>query len=623
MMDRIREGTNGLVVKIILSLIIFSFVFAGVGSYLVGGTQSVAAKVGDREISRNEFEQVYQNERNRMQSQLGEYFSTLLGDPQYVQQLRQNILDRMVNDVLLEQRASTLGLRISDAQIRQTIVTMPSFQSNGAFDKDVYAAALRRAGYTPDSFAEYLRQDMTRTQLISALQSSDFALPSEVTLQGELETQQREIRTITLDVAKFAEKADITEQDVQTYYDENQDQFMRPEQVKVAYIELSGANLKSQVEVTDADADKYYQESLDKYSTAEKRKVSHIMVEGDDEARAQSLLDRLNAGEEFAAVAKDSSDDTFSAQDGGALDWFERGVMDPAFEDAAYALTEAGDVSGLVKSEFGYHIIQLDDIETPTIKPFSEVKAEIISQLQDEKAADRFYELQTTLAEVAFEMPDSLDDAAQAIDATVSTTDFFARGAAPQVLATPAVQQAIFSPEVREDGLNSDVIEIAPEHVIVVRVEDFRDETILPLEEVNGDVQARLAQSKGEQAALTLSQDALSALNAGSGDEFLKENELAFGESEVINRRAPLANDVFRLVKPEQGNPVYGQAKDYAGNIVLVSLDKVITEADDATQEQVAASLVRTQTQLELSATLEVLRSDETISFPLLEESVN
>lgn len=623
MMDRIREGTNGLVVKIILSLIIFSFVFAGVGSYLVGGTQSVAAKVGDREISRNEFEQVYQNERNRMQSQLGEYFSTLLGDPQYVQQLRQNILDRMVNDVLLEQRASTLGLRISDEQIRQTIVTMPSFQNNGAFDKDVYAAALRRAGYTPDSFAEYLRQDMTRTQLISALQSSDFALPSEIALQGELETQQREIRTITLDVAKFAENADISEQDIQAYYDENQEQFMRPEQVKVAYIELSGNTLKSQVKVTDAEADDYYLESLDKYSTAEKRKVSHIMVEGDDEARAQSLLDRVNAGEDFAAVAKESSDDTFSAQDGGALDWFERGVMDPAFEDAAYQLTAVGDISGLVKSEFGYHIIQLDDIEKPTIKPFSEVKAEIIAQLQDEKAADRFYELQTTLAEVAFEKPDSLDDAAQAINAAVSTTEFFARGGAPEVLSAPAVQQAIFSPEVREDGLNSEVIEIAPEHVIVVRVEDFRDETILPLEEVNGDVQARLAQSKGEQAALTLSQDALSALNSGSGEEFLKQNELVFGESEVINRRAPLASDVFRFVKPEEGNSVYGQAKDYAGNIVLVSLDKVITEADEAAQEQVAASLVRTQTQLELSATLEVLRSDETISFPLLEESVN
>ncbi|MCG7495825.1 peptidylprolyl isomerase [Vibrio sp. Of7-15] len=623
MMDRIREGTNGLAVKIILSLIIFSFVFAGVGSYLVGGTQSIAAKVGDREISRNEFEQVYQNERNRMQSQLGEYFSTLLGDPQYVQQLRQNILDRMVNDVLLEQRASTLGLRISDEQIRQTIVTMPSFQNNGAFDKDVYAAALRRAGYTPDSFAEYLRQDMTRTQLISALQSSDFALPSEIALQGELETQQREIRTITLDVAKFAENADISEQDIQAYYDENQEQFMRPEQVKVAYIELSGNTLKSQVKVTDAEADDYYLESLDKYSTAEKRKVSHIMVEGDDEARAQSLLDRVNAGEDFAAVAKDSSDDTFSAQDGGALDWFERGVMDPAFEDAAYDLAAAGDVSGLVKSEFGYHIIKLDDIEKPTTKPFSEVKAEIIAQLQDEKAVDRFYELQTTLAEVAFEMPDSLDDAALAIDATVSKTEFFARGGAPEVLSAPAVQQAIFSPEVREDGLNSEVIEIAPEHVIVVRVEEFRDETILPLEEVNGDVQARLAQSKGEQAALTLSQAALSALNSGSGEAFLKDNELAFGESEVINRRAPLANDVFRFVKPEQGQPVYGQAKDYAGNIVLVSLDKVITEADEAAQEQVAASLVRTQTQLELSATLEVLRSDETISFPLLEEAVN
>ena len=190
MMDRLREGASSIAVKIILGIIILSFVFAGVGSYIVGGGNNSAAKVGNTEIGRGEFEQAYQNERNRMQAQLGDYFSNLLADPSYVATFRKSVLDRMVNDLLLEQHAQSLGLRVSDQQVRNMIVDMPQFQVEGKFDQEVYQATLRRAGFSPDSFAEYLRRDLVRNQLLSAIQGSDFSLEGEVEADDSLQARE-------------------------------------------------------------------------------------------------------------------------------------------------------------------------------------------------------------------------------------------------------------------------------------------------------------------------------------------------------------------------------------------------------------------------------------------------
>ncbi|MDD9195636.1 peptidylprolyl isomerase [Aliivibrio sp. S3MY1] len=618
MMDRIREGSTGLVVKIILGLIIFSFVFAGVGSYLVGGSQPLAAKVGEREITRNDFEQVYQNERNRMQSQLGEYFSTLLGDPAYVEQFRKSVLDRMVNDALLDNQAQNLGLRVSDEQIRQAIISMPQFQKDGKFDEEIYNISLRRAGFSSDSFAEYLRQDLVRNQLILALESTEFTLDNEVQAQGVLEAQQREIRTITLDTAEFAKKATVTGEEIQTYYDENKQQFVRPEQVKVSYIELSGNALKEQAPITDEEIQTYYNQNKDKYSTQEKREVSHILING-DEADANAVLARLDAGEDFATVAKEESQDIPTAKEGGSLGWIERGVIDPEFEDAAFQLVNIGDHSGIVKSVFGYHIIQLDGIEEPKTKALTEVSAEIKTFLVDEHAADAFYSLQSELAEKAFESPDSLDDAAETVNAKIVTTDFFSQTDAPEVLSNSFVLQAIYSPEVKEDGLNSDVIEIAPEHIVVVRVEDVREEMVLPLDEVKAAVVARLSQSKGEQKALDLAQSVLSALDKGEVN-YLLDNGLSFTKARMITRADELANDVYRLQKPEQGQSTYAQVMDRRGNHVIVALDGVLELSNDAMAEQVSTRLLRTQTQQDLTATLDTLKASSDISYPLLEQ---
>lgn len=614
MMDRLREGVNSIAVKIILGLIILSFVFAGVGSYIVGGNNNAAAKVGNTEIARGEFEMAYQNERNRMQAQLGDYFSQMLADPAYVESFRKSVLDRMINDVLLDQQAEALGLRISDAQVRSMILDMPQFQSNGKFDQEIYQSSLRRAGFSPDSFAEYMRRELVREQLLNALQTSEFTLPGEVQSEGKLFTQTRDVRTITIDLNEFAKKVDLTDEEIQAFYKANPEMFTRPEQVKVAYIELSADELKKQIQISDEDVKKYYDEHLDKYSTEEQRRVAHILVEGDDETKAQAILDELNGGADFAKLAEEKSDDFGSAENGGDLGWIERDVMDPAFEEAAFALKNPGDMTGLVKSDFGYHIIKLEELKGAVAKPFSEVAAEIKQEMVDQKAVDQFYELQNELEKVAFEYPDSLDDASKAVGQKVKTTDFISQVDAPEVLKNQAVMQAILSPEVKEDGLNSEAIEVAPEHIIVVRVEDARDETVLPLADVKDQVVAELSRVKGEQGAIELGTKVVASLKDGNKD-ILTENNLAFGEQESVDRRSPLAATVFAMAKPEGDKPVYGQSKDREGNVVVVELDAVNAELDSALEEQVAIQMQRASSQQDLTSVIAVLRANTDIEY--------
>ncbi|MFH0256421.1 peptidylprolyl isomerase [Vibrio rumoiensis] len=618
MMDRLREGVNGIAVKIILVLIILSFVFAGVSSYLVGGGSNAAAKVGNTTIERNAFEQAYQNERNRMQSQMGDYFSTLMGDQQYVQTFRKSVLDRMINDVLLEQYAQSLGLRVSDEQVSQLILTMPQFQTNGKFDQDIYAATLRRAGFSADSFAEYLRKDMLRNQVVSAVQNSEFTLDDEVTQQSQLLTQTRDIQTITLNVSDFSKKAQVTDEELQSYYKAHSENYERPEQMKVAYVELSAEQLKKSVKVTDEDAQAYYQDHLDKYSTKEQRKVRHILIK-DDEAKAETLLATLKAGADFATVAKENSEDVGSAKQGGDLGWMEKGVMDPAFEEAAFALKAKGDISEVVKSDFGYHIIQLEDDKAAEAKPYSEVAADIKAELVDEKAVEQFYKLQTKLESVAFESPDSLDESAKVAGQKIQTTDFISQADAPEVLKVPAVAQALESSDVKQEGMNSEVLEVAPEHVIVVRVNDVREETVLPFEEVKAQVQAQLLATKGEQDALELASKVVASLKKGD-ESILASNQLSFADEQNIDRRSPLAQNVFALPHPQDGVATYGQTKDENGNIVIVKLNKVTSGSDAQFEQQIASQLLRMNNQQDLEVILNSLRKSTSIEYKAIEQ---
>lgn len=619
MMERLREGVNSIAVKIILGLIILSFIFAGVGGYMAGGGNMVAAKVGNAEISRSEFELAYQNERNRMQSQLGDYFATLLADPTYVAALRRSVLDNMVNDVLLEQYAQSLGLRVTDEHIRETILTMPEFQSNGQFDNNIYQSALRRAGFTPDGFAEYLRSNLMREQLVLALQASKFTLTGEVEVLSQIIAQSREIQTVTLAIDDFLPGVNLTEQEIEQYYQLNDERYLRPEQMKIAYLELSAQQIKRAISVSDDEAKAYYDANLTKYASPEQRKVSHIMIQGDDSVTAQGILDKLLNGADFSQLAIEKSQDIGSAADGGQLGWIERDTMDPAFDSAAFALQTVGEFSGLVKSDFGYHIIRLDELKAPVIKPFADVAAEIVTELQAQQAIDKFYQLQTELERVAFESPDSLDEAARATGLTVAHTDFVSMSELPSVLATPRVIQALQLPDVKEDGLNSDAIEVAPEHIVVVRVEQTRPEIILPLTEVRDQIVANLSYQKAQQQATELAESILTSLNAGDAS-VLDSHELTFSAPEFVDRSSVLADVVFTMPKPQNGQVTYTQGKDSQGNIVVIALNKVTSEVDPELNQQIAAQLSRLSWQESIEGILATLRQNTKIQYFTLEQ---
>ncbi|OOE50938.1 peptidylprolyl isomerase [Salinivibrio kushneri] len=620
MMERIREGTNSLAVKIILSLIIFSFAFAGVGSYLAGGSNPPAATVGDKEISRAELDRAYQNERARMQQQAGEQFNQLLGNPEYVKRFRQNILDRMINDLLLEQAASDLGLRVSDAQVKAAIRAMPQFRQGGQFNNDRYQAALRQTGMSADEFANYMRTDLMRQQLVNGLQSSGFVLPSELESLYRLEAQSRQVRTITLPVDDFAEQVTLTDDELEAYYQAHRDDYIQPRMVKVAYVELTGEGLANEVQISDDAIATYYQENQSQYGSQERRKVSHILIEGtgdEAKAKAQQALERLNQGDAFSALAKEMSDDTFSAEQGGSLDWIEPSVMDPAFEKAAYALSEKGDISGLVQSDFGYHIIRLDDIDPADVTPLAEVKDDIRSELQQARAADRFYAQSTTLAEVAFEEANGLEPAADAVNGKVQYTDYFALDAATGLMARPQIQQALDSYDVRENGLNSELIELSGEHAIVVRLDDVKPEKQLSFADVKEQVRETLAAEKGQEQAKETAGDLIAQLEE-SGE--LTESDYTFSASMTLNRvsqQQAVAELAFSLPQPASETASYGVTQNRQGDVVVVALDKVVTPEVPAIspQSQMAARVQRAMSNTSLSATLQALREDVDVTY--------
>ncbi len=622
MMERLRDGANSLVVKIILGLIILSFVFAGVGGYVTGGSVAPAAEVGGVEISRSQFEQAYQNERQQMLSQGGDFFTSLLSDPTYLAQFRKNVLDRMVDQALLDQQAQALGLRVSQAQIIEQIRAIPAFTNNGIFNNDQYLATLRRAGLTPEQFAQYIRQDIERQYLVDALQSSEFVLNNELNTFYQLEGQERRVRTLVVPVDDFAKNITPTEAEKKAYYDTHSAQFMRPEQYKISYIELSGKTIADNTEILEEDAKAYYDANLANYGAPEKRTVSHIMIEAssaDAKEKATALLQKLNEGADFATLAKENSEDTFSAAEGGQLDEFEKGVMDPAFESAAFDLAQVGDLSEVVESEFGYHIIKLDGINKPDVKAYEAVKDDIFAQLKQQKAAEQFYALSTQMANKAFEVEDNLEEAAAVVNAKINVTDFVGLNALPGVLANPTVIQALQKPEVMDEGLNSELVEILPEHVLVLRIEESRPETILPFEEVEPQITQILKGIEGEKLAKALV-DSLETDLAKGEQKSLTDSGYVFSEVRTLKRDSSereIAQLAFTMPVVKD-NPVFASVRALNGDYILVALDEINTpEKEEAALQQMSERVQSNYANADIASVINQLKENTDVTYSL------
>ncbi|MBT81862.1 MAG: peptidylprolyl isomerase [Alteromonadaceae bacterium] len=625
MLERIREGSQGPWAMIIIGLVVLSFVFAGVGSYLNSSGETVAATVNGEEIGLNELERAYQSQRSRMESQYGESVSALFADEGYMQQFRRGVLDSLIDEKLVEQKARELGLRVGDDQIRDTIRSMPEFQLGGQFNNDRYLALLRQNGYQPSDFRDFLRTQLTREQLTRALGVSDFALPGEARRVFDLQAQTRDARYVVVDAAPFADEVEISDADIQGYYDANITSFDTEEKVSVAYVKLSVDDLKGDVTVSDDDVSAWYEENKDQYRDEEQRRVSHILIEtGDDEAAAkaktEALLAEIKGGADFATVAEENSEDSFSAENGGDLDYITPGMMDDAFDSAVFSLKNVGDVTDVVKTEFGFHIIKLTDLKPETIKPFSDVAGEIRENLITEKATDRFYELQSRMAEVAFEVPDTLDEVAAIANTSIETTPLFTRNDVPAEIDNPQVVSDVFSPELIEEQVNSDLIELDARTVMVVRVNEHEAQRTKSLDEVKESITASLRSEKAQQAAQDWTEAQLAQLESGNDiADSLSARSLDWENVENVNRgdqQLPrnLLDTLFTLA------PAEGKSRRVAllgsGDVALIELTAVHAPeaADDATVSAIRQRLAQANSQSTYAAFVKALRDEADVT---------
>lgn len=578
MMDNLRAAANHVVLKIILALIILSFVLTGVGNYLIGGSGDYAAKVNGQTIERAQLEQAFQSERSRMQQQLGDQFSALAGNEGYMQQMRRQVLSQLIDNMLLDQYAKKLGLAVSDDQIKDAIRKAPYFQTNGQFDNAKYLDLIGRMGYTADNFAQSMRQQLVNQQLIQAFGESGFVLPSESQAMAALVLQERDVRLATIDLKALQAKQSAGDDELKAYYDQNKNSFIAPEQVKVSYIPLDAASMQDKVKVSEEDISAYYDQHKSSYGQPERKNYSVIQLK--TEAEANAVLDELKKGADFATLAKEKSTDIISRRTGGELGWLEPETTADELKQAN--LTEKGQLSGVVKSSVGFLIVRLNDIEPEKVKPLSEVHDAIAKQVQQEKAVDAYYALQQKVSEAATSDNESLASAEEAAGVKATQSDWFTRDNIPAALNFKPVVQAIFDGSLIGEngapGSNSDVITVDGDRAFVVRVSGHKPEGIEPFDQVKDRVAELVKRNKAVQEAKLQGEKLLVELKQGKGDEVMKAAGLSFGAVQKM-ARAPedsqLVESVFALPHPQDGKPVYGMSQDRQDNVVLIALDAV------------------------------------------------
>lgn len=625
MLERIREGSQGPLAMTIVGLIIISFAVTGVGSYLGSSSAEAAATVNGEDITVSEVENAYNNQRRQMEAQYGESVAAAFANESYLQNFKAQVLQQLISQKLVEQQANNIGLRVSNEQIKKTIFDIDQFKIAGQFDNETFKAVLQRQGFTPASFREYLRNQMTTEQLSEAITSSSFSLDEEVAAVLKLQQQTRTAKTIEISSSNFSEDVTVSEEEVNQYYQANLSDFDTQEQVKLSYVSLSVDNLMANESVTPEEVRANYEENITAYQTPEKRRVSHILIEfGDNEKAAKAAAEEVlllvkTEGADFAAIASERSMDIVSAEAGGDLDYIERGDWSEAFEDAVFSLEKAGDISELVKTEFGFHIVKLTEYTPIVTTPFDEVQAELSEVMLKDKAMDSFFAYQEQVASAAFESPDSLVAVSELTNRPIIETAFFENLNYPAAVDYPQVENVAFSDSLIEQGLNSEVLQVTDEMIMVVRAVDHKPQRTLALEEVKASIVNQLTAEKTQQAAVDWAESVKAGLmNGESVDEKLAEKSLEWNMVENLPRfggELPLEmnNAIFKLAPVDQQN--VSVVKLSSGNVGIVVLTSVQSATELKPEDLTSAKqgLARNESNRAYSNFVEALKSDADI----------
>lgn len=626
MLDQFRERAGRWVVGIILALLILSFSLWGIGSYFQPSGNAAVARVGEQEIGLTELQRAMQAETDRYRELLGDSYRPGMIDQSLV---REQALRREVDRRLVEHDAHERALAVGDDALARFITGNEAFQGSSGFDQQRYLDLLRARGMSVAEFENQMRAALLTEQIERGVAQSAFVTAGEVDALARLWFETRDLRVATLAREQYLPAENPTDEAVQAYYSAHASEFQTPERVRVAYLLLDPTAVAAEVTITDADIKADYQARLAEYTRPERRAVRHILravpsdaaPEAAEAARAQAaaITAKLRGGAEFAGLARSDSQDAGSARQGGALGTYTRGTLDAALDEAAFAL-EPGTVSDPVRSDFGWHVLTAEVVQTGQVQPLGAVRTAIAERLRQERAQELVRARAEDLGRLAFEHPDSLDPAAQATGLPVLRTEMFVRGGGQDLAGVPAFNAAAFSDAVLTEGLNSEPIDLGDGRYAVLRLDEHEAAAPIALDTVRAEIVTRLNAEAAAGAARAAGEAYLEALTAGSAPDALTGSgpKPEWTTLAAVPREgrggipAEIVERAFSLPRPRDGKVGYAGVPLASGDYALVGVTAAQTDprsADAGQRGQLREALVQLRRQSALGGYLATLRA--------------
>ena len=558
MLQNIRDNSQGTIAKIIVGFIIITFALFGIESIVaLGNSEPAPVTVNGVDIQEMEILRLVEMQKNRFRQQFGDSYDESLFNDGF---LRQSAIEQLIEQKVAVTQARKLGGYVSTQSIDQAILAAPEFQQDGQFSSDRFKMILRRSALTPLAYRAVLEEQSLVTQLQLGTGLTDTALPYEVERQLALNNEQRDYEYVVFNASELKNDIQLTDEEIQNYYQANKERFQTEEQVAVDYVVLNKADLRADIDVDEEEIDFFYQEYLDQINETEERKSSHILIEVTDErnedaaeALAQQLSEKAKAGEDFAALAKQYSDDIGSKNLGGDLGFNTRGGFIAEFDDALYAMEE-GQISAAVQSEFGYHVIKLDAIRKPAVLSRAEKETDIVAEIKASQLTELFAEQTEALAAAAFEN-DNIENLVannSRLGLKAQNTGLFSRSQGKGIAVNSAVRTAAFDEKVLADRELSDVIEVSADQVVVIGLSKLVEPAVKPLARVKNQIESQLLTEKANQLATAKAESLVTNLMANLATEKTSINWIqvkAATFSNPVNAPAELNTAVFTLPK--------------------------------------------------------------------------
>jgi len=619
MLDKFRSYAQTKAAQVILALVLIPFALFGIDSYLnQAGNNLSIAKVDGYKIALPEYNRAIENVRNRMMSE-GKKVDPAMFDSF---EFKESVVDGLITKQLINNDIKKSQFKITDQQLSQYIIGMPDFQKDGKFSQELYDKVLQNNQLNPKKFEESIRNDLLIQQVRDGLQKLTFIPPNNLTETLKATSQQREVTVAEFKTKEYMAKANISEKDMQAFYEQNKSKFLAPEQVKAEFVVFSLTSILPSITVSEDEVKAFYKTNADKYQNQQQREASHILIAASKnaapaekakaKAKAEDVLGQIKKNpKQFEELATKYSQDPESAKKGGDLGAFGRGMMVKPFDDAVFSM-KVNEISGIVESDFGYHIIKLTKVigeggGFDAIKP--QIKAELIYQ----KAQDKYAALAEDFSNKVYEQSSSLDVVSKKFNLPIQKTDWISRNESDKFFKNEALMNALYSKESIKDRRNTEAIEVTPNNLISARVVDYQAQSTKPFAEVKKSIEDYLKFEAAKKLVATEGEAALKSVADAS-------RKIDWQATVLVDRKntkglsQAVTNHAYKM--PTDKLPSYSGFVDGNNGYVIVKVSKVAFPNDDneENKKEFASSYTEALSSEYLSAYLKGLKAKSSVS---------